>query len=319
MTTTAMEAQRDLFEARLREWGAALPPGELYAPMAYLMGLPAKRVRPVAALLACELFCGDARPALGIALGIELFHNFTLMHDDLMDASPTRRGRPTVHARWNANTAILSGDALLVKAYECMAERHDALPAFNRYALQVCEGQALDMAFEQRGDVGAQEYMEMIRLKTAVLLACALELGAMAGGADAAQQRQLARFGERLGLAFQLRDDHIDAFGDPAESGKQRGGDLRAGKKTWLLIRGLELERSSGERILADELARTSIARDVGAMIDQLARLGIRAESEAMIQGLEQQALGLLDALPLAEERKAPLRALALSLMGRRA
>ncbi len=316
---SGIDGHRALFEARLQAWCAALPPGALYEPMAYLMGLPAKRVRPVAALMACELVQGDARPALDIALGIELFHNFTLMHDDLMDASPTRRGRPTVHARWNANTAILSGDALLVKAYECMAGHPEAQPVFNRYALQVCEGQALDMAFEQRSGVDAAEYMEMIRLKTAVLLACALELGAMAGGADGAQQQQLARFGEKLGLAFQLRDDHIDAFGDPEVSGKQRGGDLRAGKKTWLLIRALELERGAGERIIADQLALTSIARDVGAMIEQLVSLGIRSESEAMIRRLEQEALEALDAVKADEQRKAPLRALAHSLMGRRA
>ncbi|MFN3874318.1 MAG: polyprenyl synthetase family protein [Flavobacteriales bacterium] len=304
-------------EARIAQWCADLPKGELYAPMAYLMRLPAKRIRPVATLLACELFGGDAASALDAALGIELFHNFTLMHDDLMDASPTRRGQPTVHVRWSANMAILSGDAMLVKAYECLYTHPAALHAFSARALQVCEGQELDMAFERRPDVDAAAYMEMIRLKTAVLLACALEVGAVIGGADAAQQCALGRFGEQLGLAFQLRDDHIDAFGDPQVTGKQRGGDLRAGKKTWMLIRGLELERSRGGGALSEAMGRLSIARDVGSMIEALIGLGVREESEALIQSMERRALEALDGIALPAQRKAPLRALAEGLMGR--
>jgi geranylgeranyl diphosphate synthase type II len=313
------EEHRAAVEARIAEWCAALPPDGLYAPMAYLMRLPAKRVRPVATLLACELAGGDASHAMNAAIGIELFHNFTLMHDDLMDGSPTRRGQATVHERWNANTAILSGDAMLVKAYAFLLSDLRWMPVFNGYALGVCEGQALDMAFEARRDVTAAEYMEMIRLKTAVLLACALELGAIAGGAGEQERKGVARFGERLGLAFQLRDDHIDAFGDPAVSGKQRGGDLRAGKKTWLLIRGMELDRERGGNLLAGELNKSMVARDVGAMIEQLALLGARDESEAMIQAMEREALAAFDGLPFPEERKGPLRTLASSLMGRRA
>lgn len=312
------EELREALNERIVQWCDALPPGALYEPMAYLLGLPAKRVRPLAALMACELFGGEAAKAMDAALGIELFHNFTLMHDDLMDASPTRRGRPTVHVRWNGNTAILSGDALLVKAYECMAVDARWLPTFNRYALQVCEGQALDMAFESRGDVTTAQYMEMIRLKTAVLLACALELGAITAGATEPARVQVAGFGERLGLAFQLRDDHIDAFGDPRASGKQRGGDLRAAKKTWLLIRGLELERQQGGSVLRDQLGLSSIARDVGAMIDQLVVLGVKEESERIIAEIEAEAMGMLDALPVPAERRMPLRDLALGLMGRR-
>ncbi|MBK7945350.1 MAG: polyprenyl synthetase family protein [Flavobacteriales bacterium] len=316
---TTPEEHRAAIEARINEWCASVPNDSLHTPMAYLMRLPAKRVRPVATLMACELAGGPASSAMDAAIGIEIFHNFTLMHDDVMDASPTRRGQPTVHARWNANTAILSGDAMMVKAYECLMTDQRWLPVFNRYALAVCEGQAQDMAFEARHDVSAAEYMEMIRLKTAVLLSCALELGAISGGADEQGRRGLALFGERLGLAFQLRDDHIDAFGDPAVSGKQRGGDLRAGKKTWLLIRGLELERGRGEGLLAAELGRSMVARDVGAMIECLTALGARDESEALIQSMEREAIEQLDALPFPTERKAALHALASSLMGRKA
>jgi len=312
-----LEEHRAAVEARINDWCGALPPAALYEPMAYLMRLPAKRVRPVATLMACEALGGDPKSALDVALGVELFHNFTLMHDDIMDRSPTRRGQPTVHVRWNENTAILSGDAMLVKAYQCMGADPRVLQVFNRYALEVCEGQDMDMAFEHRGGVGAEEYMAMIRRKTAVLLACAFELGAIKAGGQEGQQAALGRFGEKLGLAFQLRDDHIDAFGDPRVTGKQRGGDLRAGKKTWLLIRGLELEQGTGA--LTEAMQQASVARDIGAMIDALVRLGVRDASDALIRSLEEQAMAQLDALEVPEPRKAPLRALALGLMGRSA
>ena len=311
------DEHRAAIESRINQWCGALPKGELYAPMDYLLRLPAKRVRPIATLMACELMGAEADRALDAALGIEIFHNFTLMHDDIMDASPIRRGQPTVHVRWGANMAILSGDAMLVKAYQCMGADARALAAFNSCALQVCEGQELDMAFERATSITAEQYMHMIRRKTAVLLACALEVGAIIGGASAEQQQALGRFGEQLGLAFQLRDDHIDAFGDPAVSGKQRGGDLRNGKKTWLLIRGLELERERGAGPLTQAMAQLSIKRDIGAMIEALIEHGVRDASEALINSLEAEAKAQIDQLSVAEERKAPLRALAAGLMGR--
>lgn len=314
-----MQRYKDLIEARIDAWCAALPVGGLYPPMAYLMKLPAKRVRPIAVLMACELFGNKTKDALEEALGIELFHNFTLMHDDIMDASPLRRGDPTVHVKWNTNAAILSGDALLVKAYELMGARPAVLRLFNRYALEVCEGQQFDMDFEQRGDVLAAEYMEMIRLKTAVLLSCALQVGAAVAGASAEQGAHLGKFGEKLGLAFQLRDDLLDAFGEPERTGKQRGGDLRAGKKTWLLIHGLEAERASGGNLLVDQLARTPEARDVVLMSNELERLGARQDAEVLVQDLERAALDELNAVEVADERKAPLRGLATMLMGRTA
>lgn len=312
-----LEQHRARVEAHIAAWTEALPGSALYAPMAYLMRLPAKRVRPAAVLMGCELFGGTADQALDEALGIELFHNFTLMHDDIMDAAPLRRGRPTVHAQWNVNTAILSGDAMLVKAYQLMGRDAQVSTLFSRYALEVCEGQQLDMDFEQRFDVTLAEYREMIRLKTAVLLSCALQVGAAVAGAPAAERERVGRVGEYLGLAFQLRDDLLDAFGDPDKVGKQRGGDLRAGKKTWLLIRGLERSDAQGRSELRQELAKLPEERDVPRMLAVLEELGIPAEAEAEVERYDRMALEELAAIAVPEERKGPLRDLAAMLMAR--
>lgn len=306
-----------LIEARIAEWSQQLPKGNLYAPMAYLMGLPAKRVRPLLVLMACELFGGKAKDALDEALGIELFHNFTLMHDDIMDQAPLRRGQPTVHEKWNVNTAILSGDAMLVKAYQLMGKRPDVAAIFSEHALAVCEGQQLDMEYEGHEHVTTAEYRVMIRLKTAMLLAGSLRIGACLAGAGAADQERISAFGEHLGLAFQLRDDLLDAFGDPAATGKQQGGDLRAGKKTFLLIRGLELGEGHGRRELQHELAKPAEQRDVPRMLKVLEELGARAQTEAAAQVEEEQATKALEAIAVEDELKVPLRQLAAQLMAR--
>ena len=313
----SFEDLRNAVEERITEWCAQLPQSGLYEPMAYLMALPAKRIRPVAVGMAHELFGGRAEDVLEEALGIELLHNFTVMHDDIMDDTPLRRGRPTVHAKWNVNTAILSGDAMLVKAYMLMARDAKVLEVFSQRALEVCEGQQDDMAFEQRNDVTLDEYTSMIRLKTAVLLAGAMQVGAIRAQAPAADVERIARVGEHLGLAFQLRDDLLDAFGDPTKVGKQVGGDLRAGKKTWILIRGSEVSRAQGRRELQEELDRDSADRDVSRMIRVLEELGVRAEAEEEVARHDAIALRELDAIAVPEERKAPLRALADLLMVR--
>ena len=312
-----MKDHRPLIDSHIARWINALPKGGLYAPMAYLMGLPAKRVRPTLVLMACELFGGRAEDALDAALGIELFHNFTLMHDDIMDAAPLRRGQPTVHEKWNVNTAILSGDAMLVKAYQLMAKRPDVSAIFSRYALEVCEGQQLDMDFEQRDDVTTDEYRAMIRLKTAVLLACSLRVGATIAGASEEDSERIGMIGEHIGLAFQLRDDLLDAFGDPAKTGKQQGGDLRAGKKTFLLIRGLELSAANGRNELRDELIKPAAQRDVSRMLKMLEELGVREEAEHMVGAEEKKAAETLATVAVEEERKKTLRGLSASLMAR--
>ena len=306
-----------LMEQRIATWCAQLPANGLYAPMGYIMQLPAKRVRPVAVLMAHELFGGDAEQVMDEALGIELFHNFTLMHDDIMDAAPLRRGRPTVHMKWDVNTAILSGDAMLVKAHRLMSVDSRVSAIFDQRALEVCEGQQLDMAFEQRNDVTLAEYQEMIRLKTAVLLAGALQIGALRAGASDADVERIAHVGEHLGLAFQLRDDLLDAFGDPDKVGKQVGGDLRAGKKTWLLIRGTERAEQQGRFELHEELARSSDQRDVPRMIATLRQLGVDREAEQEVERHDRAALDALEAIRVPEPRKQPLRDLADLLMAR--
>ncbi len=312
-----MDRYRALIDAHVERWIGELPDDALYAPMAYLMRLPAKRVRPTLTLMGCELFGGRAENVLDEAIGIELFHNFTLMHDDIMDGSPLRRGMPTVHEKWNLNSAILSGDAMLVKAYQRMGSNADVLKIFNEYALAVCEGQQRDMDFEKRADVSLVEYREMIRLKTAVLLSCALQIGASKAGASHDDLERIGAFGENLGLAFQLRDDLLDAFGDPAVTGKQRGGDLRNGKKTWLLIRGLECEADVGGNILRMELRKPVDDRNVKLMIERIRELGVEREGNTEVLRLETTAFAQLEAIAVSEERRSPLRGLARMLQSR--
>ncbi len=314
-----MVEHRALFDAHVERWIDALPEGGLYEPMAYLLRLPAKRIRPVLSMMACELFGGRSQDVLDQALGIELFHNFTLMHDDIMDAASLRRGKPTVHAKWNTNTAILSGDAMLVMAYRSMGTDPRVLDVFSAYALDVCKGQQLDMEFEQRNDVSLDEYREMIRLKTAVLLAASLRIGAIKAGASVVDQDRIGAFGENLGLAFQLRDDLLDAFGEPHVTGKEQGGDLRNGKKTWLLIRGLECEQITGTSVLRQQLERPAAHRDVPAMAEALRQLGVDAEAEAEVRRLESLAASSLEAIDPARGSTAPLFALAEALRMRAA
>ncbi|WP_409021325.1 polyprenyl synthetase family protein [Dyadobacter sp. CY261] len=229
-------------EFDLHSYGEA--PVELYEPITYIMSLGGKRFRPLLTLLATSIFDTDITKALKPAMAVEVFHNFTLMHDDIMDRAPLRRGMPTVHEKWNANTAILSGDVMLIRAYDLLLDvpkdnLRAVLSRFNQTAAEVCEGQQLDMNFETRWDVTEEEYIGMIRLKTSVLLGFALELGGMIAGADEETVKLLYAAGENMGIGFQLKDDLLDVYGDPAKFGKQVGGDIIANKKTFLLIEAL--------------------------------------------------------------------------------
>lgn len=306
-----------LINERVAQWVASLPHGTLYAPMAYLLGSPAKRLRPIAMLMCCEAYGKDPASVLDEALGIELFHTFTLMHDDIMDEAPLRRGRPTVHTEWSVNTAILSGDAMLVKAYQLMAHDPAVLGIFSECALSVCEGQQLDMELAEKDDASPEAYLEMIRLKTAVLLACSMRIGAIRGGASVTDAGHLERFGEQIGLAFQLRDDLLDAFGDPDKVGKQRGGDLKAGKRTWLLIHALEKSHAAGDRSLVDELARPAADRDVARMLDVMEQLDVHAAATREVERHTTSAMVALEKVALPLERKAPLLDLATYLLER--
>ncbi|MGM9836502.1 MAG: polyprenyl synthetase family protein [Muribaculaceae bacterium] len=225
-------------------------PSHLYEPITYTMDLGGKRLRPVLVLMACDAVGGDINRAIKPAIGLEMFHNFTLLHDDVMDKADIRRGKPTVHVKWDDNTAILSGDAMLTMATQLIAQSPaDVMPQvmdlYNRTAMEIYEGQQYDVDFETRTDVTVDEYIEMIRLKTSVLLGCACKMGALIGGADEATARLFYKVGENLGLAFQLQDDMLDVWGDEATFGKAIGGDIMNNKKTFLLINAMQ--RATGD------------------------------------------------------------------------
>jgi len=239
-------------------------PVELYQPVEYALSTGGKRIRPVLLLMAVSLYTEDIQPALMPALGVEIFHNFTLLHDDIMDQADMRRNQPTVHKKWNTNTAILSGDAMFIKAYEYMLQYQGAnlrkvLEVFNQTALKVCEGQQYDMNFETLAEVSEADYLKMIGLKTAALIAGSLQIGGLIGGAGQEDAALLYDFGWNLGVAFQLQDDYLDTFGDPQVFGKNIGGDILADKKTYLLIKALE-KGNSDQKL---ELSRLVGNRDM--------------------------------------------------------
>ena len=300
-------------------------PQGLYAPVRYTLSLGGKRVRPALVLLACNLFADDVMPAVAPALGLEIFHNFTLLHDDIMDKADVRRGHPTVHRKWDENTAILSGDAMQMVAcrYMCQAPARDlprVLDAFTRMALEICEGQQYDMEFERRTEVTAEEYLEMIRLKTAVLLATALRIGAWIGGAGDGDADRLYDFGINLGLAFQIQDDLLDTYGDAQTFGKKIGGDILEGKKTYLMVTAMSRADESRREILRHTYkdqtlsAAEKIAR-VKAVYDAL---DIPRLTEQQIALRFDRALTVLNELDLPDSRKEPLREYARSLMNRK-
>ena len=232
-------------------------PTELYEPINYILDLGGKRLRPALCLLACDMLDGEIQQALNPALGIEIFHNFTLLHDDIMDEAPIRRGKPTVHIKWNPNVAILSGDTMMALAYEYIMKApkevaQEVFSVFNKTAIEVCEGQQFDMNFENQEKVSISDYLEMIRLKTAVLLAGSLKIGAIIGEANTADAENLYLFGENLGIAFQLKDDLLDAFSDEDKFGKKTGGDILTNKKTFLYLKAFELAEGKTRESLKD-------------------------------------------------------------------
>jgi geranylgeranyl diphosphate synthase type II len=286
-------------------------PAELYEPINYILSLGGKRMRPALLLMACDLFGGDINAALPPALAIEVFHNFTLMHDDIMDNAPLRRGQVTVHEKWNNNVGILSGDVMLVQGYKLMMQVEDRLlrpilDIFNTTAVGVCEGQQLDMDFEQRDNVGIDEYLEMIRLKTAVVLGGALKIGALIGGADVKDADLLSSFGEHLGIAFQLQDDILDVYGDPEKFGKQVGGDIISNKKTYLLIKALELANNQHKTSLDKwvGLKQFDNAEKVVAVTAIYNSLNIRQYAEEAMQQHTDKAFEALDAINLPAAQK---------------
>lgn len=296
-------------------------PAELYEPISYLMQLGGKRMRPVLVLIATEMFDGNILKALDAAIGIELFHNFTLMHDDIMDKAPLRRGKPTVHAKWNESAAILSGDVMFVEAYKLMIKVDDTilrevLAIFSDTASGVCQGQQADMNFEKRDDVSLPEYLEMIRQKTAVLLAGSMQIGALIGGAVPEQANLLYEFGENLGLAFQLQDDILDVYGNPEKFGKQVGGDILSNKKTFMLIKAKELATGDTESELDKWLNRSD---DPFAKIETITSiynlLEVRKLAEIEMEEYVNKALRALDLIAVDGSKKELLRGFAEQLL----
>jgi geranylgeranyl diphosphate synthase type II len=301
-------------------------PSDLYGPLKYILGLGGKRMRPALTLIACDLFDAPPEDALPAALGIELFHNFSLIHDDIMDKAPLRRNQPTIHEKWDGNVAILSGDAMLIKAYQQIAGiRPEFLPAvleiFNETALMVCEGQQLDMNFEKKEKVTIHDYIRMIEKKTAVLLAASLQIGAIIGKAGAEDSANLYEFGRNMGIAFQLQDDILDVYGDATQFGKRTGGDIISNKKTFLLLKAIELaERMPYKKeellqwIHAPEFNPIEKVIAVTSIYDYL---NIRPIAEEECQKYYQKAISELDKIHTNSEKKVSLHALAKSLMNR--
>ena len=299
-------------------------PETLYAPIRYIMGLGGKRIRPLLTLLGAHLFTDELGGIVKPALATEVFHNFTLLHDDLMDQAPLRRGQATVHEKWNPNVAILGGDVMLVRAYELFLDVEPALlpvvlRRFGQTAAEVCEGQQWDMTFETEPQVSIAQYLDMIRLKTAVLLGFCLELGARLAGASEEDADHLRQFGTDIGLAFQLRDDLLDVYGDAATFGKRVGGDIVSDKKTFLLLTAQAQANESQRFILRQLIAQPTIDADakVQAVRGIYDELNIRSQTEALINDYFQDALQHLERVTASSERKQPLHHLALQLMDR--
>jgi geranylgeranyl diphosphate synthase type II len=300
-------------------------PPELYAPIKYLMSIGGKRLRPALTLMAANMWLYKWQKALKPALAVEVFHNFTLMHDDIMDNAPARRGKPTVHEKWDVNTAILSGDVMLVAAYKLLENVDDSVfkkvfSRFNQTASEVCEGQMMDMDFAIRKNVSKEEYIEMIRLKTSVLLGYALELGGLIAEADDESIKLLYSIGENMGIGFQLKDDILDVYADPEKFGKQVGGDIIENKKTWLLLHALEVSEnlSKGAR-LREWLSKDSFdsVEKVNEVREIFNSLEIKPAAEALSRHYFDIAFEALDKLNVSEEKKQPLKAFGLQLLNR--
>jgi len=300
-------------------------PQGLYEPIGYVLSMGGKRIRPALTLMSCNLFSENLQKAILPALGIEVFHNFTLLHDDIMDRADVRRGRPTVHKKWNDNTAILSGDVMQISAYQLIAETpieilKPVLDLFSKTAGEICEGQQYDVDFEKRDVVKADEYLEMIRLKTAVLLGCALKTGALIGGAGEENAQNLYDFGINIGLAFQLKDDLLDVYGDEATFGKKIGGDILCNKKTYLLIHALKLAEGDDAVELNKwlEISDENQSQEKIKVVTSLYnKLGVKTICEEKMLDFYTKAVAKLKKVDIFENNKQELRKIAEKLMVR--
>jgi len=300
-------------------------PKNLYEPIHYILGLGGKRIRPVLTVMSAEIFDVSYKKALPAALAVEIFHNFSLVHDDIMDDAPLRRGNTTVHEKWNTNTAILSGDAMLILAYQYFEFYEPKIfrklaKLFSKTALRVCEGQQLDVDFETRQDVTIPEYMKMIEYKTAVLVAAAIKMGAIIAEASTENADLIYDFGLNLGLAFQLQDDYLDAFGDPETFGKQVGGDIIENKKTYLYLKAMEFASEADKQKLTDLFSNRTI--DNSNKIEQTKELfvnsGAATATQKAIEEYTFKAFELLNQMKIKDDRREMLRVFGQGLMGRK-
>lgn len=323
-----MSSKTKQFARKINEYIDSLElvrnPQELYLPVDYCLRNAGKRVRPLMALLACDMFEGDTDRVLGPAIGMEIFHNFTLMHDDIMDQAPLRRGKPSVYKKWNSNTAILSGDVMFAMAFEHIAkspEKHlkTILELFNKTVIEVCEGQQYDMNFETVDKVTEEEYINMIRLKTAVLPAACLKVGALIAGASEKEADLIYKFGEYVGIAFQIKDDWLDIFGDEESFGKKTGGDIIANKKTWLYIKAFELADENQLRDLRNAFTNRIFNPEekISMVKNVYLQLGLDKSAIKKMEEYNQKAFDFFDEIKLDKTKKQDLKALAGNLLNR--
>lgn len=318
----ALQKYTSRIEEELRANELPLEPQELYDPLRYFLQLGGKRIRPILALLSAELFGATGNDAMPQALAIEVFHNFTLIHDDIMDDAPTRRSQPTVHEKWSVNTGILSGDVLLIKAYQLLADiapekLPEALRIFSKTAVEVCEGQQMDMNFETRLDVSVSEYIEMIRLKTSVLLGASLEMGAIVAGASTSNREKIYNFGQDLGIAFQIQDDLLDLYADPDKFGKMVGGDVAANKKTLLHLTAVSNATKEQLEVLKQLQHEENIELKISRTRELFDHLNVREMCRETMEHYQKKALEALQEIEVSEADKQPLMALASYLMNR--
>lgn len=315
--TTLVQQFEDRFASQL-PFPAA--PATLYEPCRYFLSIGGKRVRPVICLMGNELFGEINEDAWRAATGIELFHNFTLIHDDIMDKAPLRRSKQTLHERNGMTAGILCGDVMSIYAYDQLAyikqSLSQVLHLFNKTAIEVCEGQQLDMDFEQRSDVRIDEYIHMITLKTSVLVACALKMGALLGGATEGNANKLYDFGKNLGIAFQLQDDYLDAFGAEAKVGKQTGGDILANKKTYLLLKAIENADANQRQRLEAQLQNND-ENKVKEMLQLFTQTGADVACRDAVKSYSDAAFACLEDVAVLSNRKTPLKELAAYLLMR--
>ncbi|WP_420401648.1 polyprenyl synthetase family protein [Flagellimonas sp.] len=320
----AIERYREMFNSHLENKLIPKEPHNLYEPISYILGLGGKRMRPVLALMTTDLFGGNPTHALDAALAIEVFHNFSLVHDDIMDDAPLRRGKTTVHEKWDINTGILSGDAMLINAYQYLEDYSPEVfkplaVLFSKTAVEVCEGQQYDVDFETRDDVTIPEYLKMIEYKTAVLVACAMKMGAILAGASEEDAQSIYEFGQNLGIAFQLQDDYLDAFGDPKTFGKQVGGDIIENKKTFLYLKALEFAPKEDKEGLMHLYSIQP--EDSNTKVDTVKTIfeesGAVEAARKEIESYTQKAFATLESLNIPEKNKELLKAFGNKLMQR--